>query len=322
MRQLNSSRRNLPLVLTGVACLLWGRAAAAQVTAGTSEQIGAVAPQAAAAPSAVATGAPVPTPTNSPEAATLTSQPAPVVPSVAPTATSAPPSASPVPRQAPAPVEPATPAVPLSAHFDVGVVVQTNWNTAAAYDFFSDDDILPKGGLSIGADVLNLTGTILAFDVNVLFGQTDSQGPLPNYIDSGAMDETDLGAGLTVRHEIFRWLAPQARLGGGLAFQDAVLSGTDFGASRQKFTTGYLSLGGGLSFTSPAHRLSRTRAFLNSVALRVIVEGGYQWGQDLQFAVKGRAAGNGGAPNAVAAIPLGVLQQSGPYLRVAAQARF
>lgn len=215
----------------------------------------------------------------------------------------------------------AAPDQPLAAYFDVGFVVQVNWNKDRSYDFFSDNDVLPKGGLVLGADVARFDAAILAVDLNALFTSTTTSGPLPNYVFDAELKQAELGGGVTVRYEVLSWLAPQARVGGGVALQNTLLSTADFGDLQQDFTTGYLTLGGGLAFTTPAHRTSRTRTWFNSLALRVIVEGGYQLASELDFVVKGSSA-NTSTPNAIADTRLGALQQSGPYLRVSVQARF
>ncbi len=108
----------------------------------------------------------------------------------------------------------------------------------------------------------------------------------------------------------------------GVALQDARLTSVDFDELHQEFTTGYLTLGGGLAFTPPGARLSRTRTYLNSLGLRVIVDGGYRLGQELEFNVKAKPVNESDTPNAIAATRLGVLPQSGPYVRVSAHARF
>lgn len=220
------------------------------------------------------------------------------------------------------PAKPLPPEAPVAAYFDVGVVVQTNWNTNRAYDFFSDNDLLPKGGLVIGVDVARSGAALFAIDVNALFTGTSSEGPLPNYISKGEMSETDLGAGLTLRYDLWSWLAPQARVGGGVALQDTLLLSPDFGDLRRKFTTGYLTLGGGIALTTPSQRLHRTRSYLNSLGLRIMVEGGYHLGQELEFSVKAKPINDSDAPNPIAQTTLGVLPQSGPYLRVSVHARF
>lgn len=220
------------------------------------------------------------------------------------------------------PEQPLPPEAPLVAYFDLGLVVQTNWNTDPAFDFFSDNDVVYKGGLGLGVDVAHVGAATLAVDVNALFSQTSGHGELPAYISGGKVTQTDLGGGLTLRYGVTRWFAPQLRVGGGAAFQDAILRGPDFGKVRQDRTTGYLTLGGGLAFTTPGKRLSRTRTWFNSLGLRVIAEGGYHLGQDLDFTVKAKPANGADAPNPIAQTSLGVLPQAGPYLRVSAQARF
>jgi hypothetical protein len=345
MRPLNSNRRNSSLVGVALFLLPWSRAfgAPAVVAQVVSQRAPAkdnkAEPPVAAdpVPTEVSTSTASATPevplatrlqdtsttaSNKPEPEVQATVAAPA-PSTKPAATALPGQSANTPMTVGTPrSQPLPPEAPLAAYFEVGVVVQMNWNNAAAFDYFSANDVLTKAGLVVGVDLAAFGGTALGLDVNVLFAQTDDEGPLPAYVHNGKLDETDLGGGLTVRHQVFGWLAPQLRVGGGVALQEAVLSGSDFSNLRQDVTTGYLTLGGGFAFSTPGRRLSRTRTYLNSLGARLIFEGGYHLGQELEFVVPGKSPTDGNVPNAIAETRVGVLPQSGAYLRVTAEARF
>jgi hypothetical protein len=213
---------------------------------------------------------------------------------------------------------------PLLALFDIAFLVQTVWNTDPAYDFFAERDTLLMGGIVLGVDALHFgPSTPLNIEFSVAHGETDSVGPLPAYISEARLRRTDLGLGLGLRHHIWSWLAPHARLAGALTFEKATVRGRDFGSFSTEEMAPAIFLGGGLTLLSPAKRISPTRSYLNSLALKVIVEGGYQWAPSLNFAVPERGASEETNQNIrTPETPLGDLSQRGAYFRVVAGAHF
>jgi hypothetical protein len=279
------------------------------------------APTLATTPKLSAAGSPVVTTTNVPPAASEASTgPAPGAAAGAPPPASTAPTA---PTKPTAPSEPATPAepeAPLNALFDVAIVVQNVWNTAPAYDYFSADNQLLMGGLSVGVDALEVAqGTVLSLDLTAATGETEHTGPLPSYIRRSTLRRTDLGGGVAVRHHIWYWLAPHVRISGAAAVERASVSSPDFEELTVEETNFVGSVGGGLTLYSAAKRLSATRHYFNSLAFRLTAEGGYQFAGGVPFEVESTTPSEGIAR---ANIPLGDLPQSGPYLRIAAGAHF
>jgi hypothetical protein len=203
-------------------------------------------------------------------------------------------------------------------------LVQNVWNTDPAYDFFAERDTLLMGGLLLGVDALHFgPSTPLNIEFSIAHGETDSAGPLPSYISEAQLRRTDLALGVSLRHHVWSWLAPHARLAGALAFEKATVRGRDFGSFATQERSPAVFLGGGLTFLSPAKRISPTRSYLNSLALKVSIEGGYQWAPALDFQVPEREAAEDSDQNIrTAATPLGDLAQRGAYLRVVAGAHF
>lgn len=352
-QQLTMPRIPLPLRGLSIAPLVLGLFtltgnAAGQTPAPTAA---AAAPKTASAPAATPSAKPVPAPKSEPasptpaesaatataaaDAPATTATPAPAAATTsAPEPTAAPAAAAPV--QAPTanataaavsaplkPVAPPEPEQPLYAFLDVGVVVHTLWNTAPAYDFFDDDDHLVQGGISLGADVLDLTPqTVLNVDVSAITGETESTGPLPVFVSHAKLERTDVGAGVSVRHHIWSWLAPYGRVSGAAAFEKARVDVQDAGVIERKNTKLVGAVAGGLSLFSPAKRLSATQRSFNSIALRVNVEGGYQFTGAIPFELAEEPAAEDSRNIRQAATPFGDLKQSGAYLRVTVGAHF
>lgn len=227
----------------------------------------------------------------------------------------------PAPSAAPVAKPPAPPETPLNALFDVALVFQDVWNTSPAYDYFSSDNQLPMGGLTIGVDVVDLTpATVLAVDVTALTGETEHSGPLSNYIWESSLSRTDLGGGVNVRHHIWYWLAPHVHVSAAAALERGTVTSGDFVDRLIVEETNFVgAVGAGFTLYSAAKRLSATRSTFNSLAFRLVAEGGYQFASGIPFEVAATTSPEG-IPRA--AIPLGELEQSGPYLRVAAGAHF
>ncbi len=223
------------------------------------------------------------------------------------------------------PTPPEQPETPLYALFDVGFIVQNLWNKDSAYDYFSDRDGLLMGGISLGVDALSVTPkTVLNVDLTAAHGETTDVGPLPQYIAESTLRRTDLGLGVGLRHHVFPWLAPHLRVAGAVSFANATVRGADFATLEHSDVGPAAFLGGGVTFFTPAKRLSSTRAVFNSLALRVSVEGGYQWTQTMSFEVPEQPASDEPSGRIIrrAATPLGDLAQNGAYLRVVASAHF
>lgn len=217
------------------------------------------------------------------------------------------------------------PDVPLYALFDVGFIVQNLWNKDPAYDYFSGRDSFLMGGILLGVDALSLTPrTVLNIEVSATHGETSDVGPLPQYITESSLRRTDVGLGVGVRHHVFSWLAPHVRFAGAASFASATVRGTDFPTLEQSGVSPAAFLGGGLTFFTPAKRISPTRTTFNSLALRVAVEGGYQWTSSTSFEIPEQPASEEPSGRVIRrlAIPLGDLEHSGAYLRVAASAHF
>lgn len=264
-----------------------------------------------------------PTALGAPEPATATAaegEPAPV-----PSKGEASPSVSAIKVVAPPPkpetAAPAEPEAPLNALFDVALVVQTVWNTAPAYDYFSSDNQLLMGGITLGFDALQLTNdTVFSLDLTATTGETESEGPLPMFISQSSLRRTDLGLGIGVRHHVWYWLAPHLRFTGAAAFERASVASQDFVEPLEVQETNFVgSVGGGFTLYSAAKRISPTRSYLNSLAFRFTAEGGYQFAGGIPFEVAASTSPDGIVR---AAIPLGELPQDGPFVRVTAGAHF
>lgn len=305
------------------------KAVPAPATAAPAKPADVPAESGPAAPTPAATPAPE-LAANTPEATAAPGSAAPTEPAAPPAATAssapeAPPpaataAAKPGPPKPPAPPEPEE---PLYAFLDVGLVVHTLWNTTPAYDFFDNDDQLTQGGISLGVDAFELSpGTLVGVDVSAITGETEASGPLPVFVSRSTLKRTEVGAGVSLRHHIWSWLAPYARVSGAAAFEEARVDMVDATDVKQDTTQFAGTIGGGLSLFSPQKRVSASRRYVNSIALRVNVEGGYQLTGAIPFELAAEPAAEDSRNIAQAATPFGELKQNGAYFRVTVGAHF
>jgi hypothetical protein len=142
------------------------------------------------------------------------------------------------------------------------------------------------------------------------------------FVSRSTLKRTDVGAGVSLRHHIWSWLAPYARVSGAAAFEEAQVDMVDATDVKQNTTKFAGTIGGGLSLFSPQKRISASNRYVNSIALRVNVEGGYQLTGAIPFELAAEPAAEDSRNIAQAATPFGELKQNGAFLRVTVGAHF
>lgn len=231
-------------------------------------------------------------------------------------AVKAPPAASP---PAASPTE--SPAEPLRASFQLGLVLSGTWQTDTAHDYFAEDDLQRAVGVTLSADVWRFApGFELFVGLDALHSSTD-QSEVGGYVDRGEWDQTDLGGYVGARFALLEWLAPHVRVAGGASLIDTTLELRDEPLLERDEVLGYATLGAGVTLFSPAKRISRSRRYFNSIGLAAQIEGGYSLARNLEWTLPAIATG-ASQQVAVEATPLGTLERGGPFLRLALMARF
>lgn len=120
--------------------------------------------------------------------------------------------------------------------------------------------------------------------------------------------------GVSLRYQIFRWLAPYARVAGGMGW-DKLSVGNGSGNLDDKHKFGHAAAGGGVFLRSPGlcmrpSTASYCAAFIGNL------EGGYMLGTSSTLSLHYSPASGVSNPIPTEAVPIGDMGRSAPYLRV------
>jgi hypothetical protein len=172
----------------------------------------------------------------------------------------------------------------------------------------------PTGnGLSLQADILRPDDRMAArLDLGWVTTTTTT------YQDGSMLAEkleTNLiSLGLSARYSLLRWLAPYARLAGGVGWDKlSVGSGAINLHDRQVFGQG--SAGAGLSLRSPGLRFWQSPS-APFVGVMGHIEGGYALATGSDFSLQSSPAGSGAGTIPTTPVALGHAGRSAPYVRV------
>jgi hypothetical protein len=122
-----------------------------------------------------------------------------------------------------------------------------------------------------------------------------------------------LSLGVSARYHIFRWLAPYARLAGGLGWDKLTVDSPN-ASMHDEQTFGHASLGGGVFLRSPGLCL-RSSPPSFCVAFMGQIEGGYMLASSSSFALKSSPPGGVSSPVPTESVPIGDVGRNAPYLR-------
>jgi hypothetical protein len=236
---------------------------------------------------------------------------APDVPEVAPDVYEPPPRHAPkLPAQIDHPVFSWTP-----LPFTVAGELRTTWLQDSAARRLVGKGAPTALGLSLGYDAISLspkaTGGV---DLGWAKVSTDNAQPYSNENNTESFKTNLLTLGLSVRYEIFRWLAPYARLAGGIGW-DKLTVGNDAGSLSDEHKFGHASAGGGIFLRSPGLCLSPSPASYCG-ALTGHIEGGYMIATSSTFSLHSSPASGISRPIPTEPVPIGKLGRNAPYLRI------
>ncbi len=221
---------------------------------------------------------------------------------------------APRPHQAPRPTEPEGPSTswdPL--RFEVALETRTTWLQDDAAKRLAGKRAPVAGGLSLQADVLRPSDKLT---VRLDLGWITTSSTIPDYTAlSERLDSNAISLGLGVRYDLLRWLAPFARLAGGVGWDKVSLGsgGTNNLHDREVFGQG--SAGAGVLLRSPGLRFWQSPAapFFGLVGQ---IEGGYYLGTSSDFSLQSSPAGSGSGSIPTSAVAIGRVGRGAPYLRV------
>jgi hypothetical protein len=221
----------------------------------------------------------------------------------------------PVPRPVLAePEEPSFSWDPL--RFGVAGEVRTIWPQDAAARRLVGKSAPIGGGVSLSYDALRRASKLVA-KVDLGWTLTSSTAIRSSFSsqDSESLRTHVLALGVSLRYHIFRWLAPYARVAGGLGWDELSVEGTT-ASMHDEHMFGHGSVGGGVFLRSPGLYL-RSSPPSWSLALVANIEGGYMLASSSTFALQSSPASGVANPVPTASVPIGEMGRNAPYLRAA-----
>jgi hypothetical protein len=213
---------------------------------------------------------------------------------------------------------PAPPAVPVwswePSRFGALLQVGTDWPRDDAARRLVGKKASGGGGLALQWDALRLERiATFSLDLGWLTAKSTTSQDF-----SGLREElktNSISLGLSVRHYLRYWLAPYARVAGGIGWDSVTVgTGTADLHDRRAFSQG--SLGGGLFFRSPRLRLGPSVSGPH-VGLMAHIEGGYLLGTSSDFALTSASATTASTPIPGSPVSIGKVGHDAPYLRIA-----
>jgi hypothetical protein len=192
--------------------------------------------------------------------------------------------------------------------FAVAFELRTSWLFDDAAKRLAGGRELSYQGFSAQADVFRPDAK-LALRLDLAW-YTSSASSLQN---DTSLEETlktnQLSLALALRYHIFQWLAPYARLGGGLGWDKLTVAGM---TDRQRFTQG--TAGVGLFLRTPGLRLWHG-SFAPSFGLVGHIEAGYALATGSDFVLHASPPAASDKPIPAADVALGHTSRSAPYAR-------
>jgi hypothetical protein len=170
-----------------------------------------------------------------------------------------------------------------------------------------------SGGLSLQWDALRLERlATVSLDLGWLTSKSTTNQDFSGLRED--LKNNSILLGVSARHYLRTWLAPYARIAGGIGW-DSLTVGTGIGDmhDRQAFVQG--SLGGGLFFRSARLRLGASES-APRLGLMAHLEGGYVLGTSSDFALKSAPATTATTAIPTSPVAIGKVGHDAPYLRI------
>ena len=203
--------------------------------------------------------------------------------------------------------------------FEVALETRTTWLLADAAKRVAGKRAPTAGGLSLQADVLRPNDkATLRVDLSWV---TSSASNFQEDTNLGEkLDTNVISLGLSLRYRLLRWLAPYARLAGGVGW-DKLTLGSGTGSLHDRKVFGQGTAGAGVSLRSPGLRVwqSPSAPFLGVMGQ---IEGGYALSSGSDFSLQSAPGGAGSSPIPTSPVAIGHVGRNAPYLRISAGIAF
>jgi len=219
-------------------------------------------------------------------------------------------------RSAPNPgADPDTPAFAwTSSRFALAGEVRTTWPQNGAARRLIGKDAPVGGGVSLRYDALQPTSKLVA-SVDLGWASTSTSNGSASGTESADLNTQLVSLGLSLRYHVFHWLAPYARVAGGIGWDKLIVSTSD-GQFQDERSFGHGSVGGGIFLRSPAV-IPRPSSTWLSFALMGSVEGSYYLASSSSFALQSSPVAGVKSPVPTPGVPIGEVGRNAPYLRIA-----
>jgi hypothetical protein len=231
---------------------------------------------------------------------------------------------APLPQPAPRPAtQIAVPEVPTTSwdplRFEVALESRTTWPLDDAAKRLAGKRAQTSGGLSLQADVLRPNDrATLRVDLSWLTTSASSFQDGSNLAEK--FETNAISLGLSARYHLWRWLAPYARLAGGVGW-DKLTVGNGAGSLHDRKVFGQGSVGAGVLLRSKGLRVWQSPSALLVAAMGQI-EGGYALASGSDFSLRSSPGDTGTSPIPTSPVAIGHVSRSAPYLRVSAGIAF
>jgi hypothetical protein len=198
----------------------------------------------------------------------------------------------------------------MPLRYGVAMETRTSWQSDSAAKRLTGKRAPTGVGLSLQYDALELgSDTTLGLELGWL--ATTTSTTLEYSSATEKLNRNQFGLGVSLRYQIWRWLAPYARIAGGMGWDKLRLSqGEDLLHDTRPFGEG--SFGGGVFFRTPA--LAVRRHYHLGIVARV--EGGYAVGPDTSFVLKSSNTPSDANAIPTSTVAAGKIARNAPYLRV------
>ena len=205
-----------------------------------------------------------------------------------------------------APEGPVTSWDPL--RFAVALETRTTWLFNGAAKRLAGERLPTGEGLSLQADVLRPSAK-LALRLDLGWTSTSTSSFQPSSSLSEKLDTNLFQLGASLRYHVYRWLAPFARLAGGMGWDKLTVAGMK---DRELFEQG--SLGAGVFLRSPGVRLWQG-AFSPLLGLMGNIEAGYALATGSDLTLQASLPSASTPPIPTSTVPIGHVGRSAPYVR-------
>jgi hypothetical protein len=197
--------------------------------------------------------------------------------------------------------------------FAIAAEARTTWVQDSAARRLAGKSAPTGGGLSLQYDAWRPLAKLVA-KVDLGWALTSTTDAQSGSSEVESLDTNLLSLGVSARYHLFRWLAPYARLAGGVGW-DKLTVGSGTGQLHDKRSFGHGSVGGGIYLRPPGLQVRNASPSL-ALGLIAQIEGGYMLATSSTFSLQSSPAAGAKDPIPTQPVAVGEVGRNAPYLRV------